>query len=205
MPSQTFFNLPEEKKSKILHAAIDEFARTTYKDSSIAHIIKAAGIPRGSFYQYFEDKKDLYMYIIDTLAAEKAEVFKPIFVEMDQYSFSELYTKLCYLGVDFGLEHPKYLAISEFLLMDTELKKEVYSKHKSKSDNIYTIMLNQANARGELREGIDIKIASDMLFTVSNTMIENYYKENPKDHFQNLKEYMDGMIDILKHGLLKEK
>lgn len=64
MPTSTFFNLPPPKREKLLHAAIAEFARRPYGEVSINRIIQAAEIPRGSFYQYFEDKTDLFRYVI---------------------------------------------------------------------------------------------------------------------------------------------
>lgn len=64
MPKKTFFNLPESKRNSIIEAAMDEFAKAPYQDISINRLIKRMEIPTGSFYQYFEDKKDLYFYII---------------------------------------------------------------------------------------------------------------------------------------------
>lgn len=60
MPKQTFFNLPEEKRNHIIEVSIDEFAKAPYQNISINHLIRSMNIPTGSFYQYFEDKKDLY-------------------------------------------------------------------------------------------------------------------------------------------------
>ena len=65
MPSQTFFNLPEEKRETLLQAARREFAQKPYADASINQIIRDAGIPRGSFYMYFSDKEDLFRYLMD--------------------------------------------------------------------------------------------------------------------------------------------
>ena len=79
MPTDTFFNLSVEKRDKILDAAFTEFSTYTYEQSSIANIIKKAGIPRGSFYQYFEDKKDLYKYILEIIGQQKYEMLLPIF------------------------------------------------------------------------------------------------------------------------------
>lgn len=59
MPKTTFFHLSEEKQSRLLNAAKNEFSRTSLKEASIANIVKLAEIPRGSFYQYFENKEDL--------------------------------------------------------------------------------------------------------------------------------------------------
>lgn len=64
MPTQTFFNLPPPKREKLLHAAVAEFARRPYGEVSISRIIQAAEIPRGSFYQYFTDKTDLFRHVL---------------------------------------------------------------------------------------------------------------------------------------------
>lgn len=64
MPRETFFRLSAEKKSRITDAAGKEFFSKPYSRTSINQIIKDADIPRGSFYQYFEDKKDLFLYVI---------------------------------------------------------------------------------------------------------------------------------------------
>src|SRR5699024_2581867 len=71
MPRQTFYNLPVEKKEVLVEAGEKEFSRVPLFEASIANIVKDAGIPRGSFYQYFDDKEDLYFYILKQYAAEK--------------------------------------------------------------------------------------------------------------------------------------
>ena len=64
MPSTTFFNLPSEKREKLLAAARAEFARVPYAEASINEMIQAADIPRGSFYMYFRDKEELFIYLM---------------------------------------------------------------------------------------------------------------------------------------------
>ena len=59
MPKETFLNLPEEKKQKIINAAKNEFKRVPLEQSSIKNIVESAEIARGNFYQYFESKEDL--------------------------------------------------------------------------------------------------------------------------------------------------
>lgn len=65
MPTKTFFHLPLEKQKKLLEAGEREFSRVDFSLSSINRIIQDAGISRGSFYMYFEDKEDLYFYILE--------------------------------------------------------------------------------------------------------------------------------------------
>lgn len=67
MPTQTFFRLPEEKRARLTEAAWKEFMSTRFEDASINRIIHAARIPRGSFYQYFEDKTDVFLYLLSSM------------------------------------------------------------------------------------------------------------------------------------------
>lgn len=64
MPTNTFFRLPEEKRQRFMDAAWEEFTQTGFNDVSINRIIQNAHIPRGSFYQYFEDKSDLFSHLL---------------------------------------------------------------------------------------------------------------------------------------------
>lgn len=64
MPSKTFFHLPAEKRERLLLAAEEGFARVPYAEASINRMIRAAGIPRGSFYMYFRDKEELFHYLL---------------------------------------------------------------------------------------------------------------------------------------------
>ncbi len=67
MCSPTFLNLNEEKKDRIIHAALEEFSDHSFNDASITNIVKKAGISRGSFYQYFGNKENLYNYLVHHL------------------------------------------------------------------------------------------------------------------------------------------
>lgn len=65
MPSESFFHLPEDKKKRIIKASLKEFARVPFEEISINRIIRDADISRGSFYQYFEDKQDLELFLLE--------------------------------------------------------------------------------------------------------------------------------------------
>ena len=67
MPSATFFRLPQEKQERLLLAAQVEFTRVNFDEASINRIVKTAGVPRGSFYQYFEDKADIFSYLLENM------------------------------------------------------------------------------------------------------------------------------------------
>lgn len=60
MPSTTFRNLSPAKRGRVLRAAIAEFASRGYPAGNLDRVAGAARVPKGSLYQYFDDKQDLF-------------------------------------------------------------------------------------------------------------------------------------------------
>lgn len=75
LPKQTFYNLSTEKQKKIIKSARKEFSRVPLAEASIQNIVQDADIARGSFYQYFEDKEDLFEYIVEEVAINLIKKF----------------------------------------------------------------------------------------------------------------------------------
>lgn len=87
MAHQTFFNLLPEKQKKIIACAIDEFIAWPYDKTNINRIIENAGIAKGSFYQYFENKDDLYTHCMTSM-------YEKVFALRRQGSNAYLYDAL---------------------------------------------------------------------------------------------------------------
>jgi AcrR family transcriptional regulator len=62
MPSQTFFRLRNEKQESVLRSAIREFVAHGYARAKISDIAEGAGVAKGSIFQYFKDKQELFTY-----------------------------------------------------------------------------------------------------------------------------------------------
>lgn len=83
MPTETFLRLPEEKRGRFLEAAWAEFTRVRFSDASINQIVRQAGIPRGSFYQYFAGKEELFIYLLEDVKVYVIQVFRDLLQETD--------------------------------------------------------------------------------------------------------------------------
>lgn len=88
MPKSTFYNLNEEKREKIKRALKKEFTKHTFEKASISNMIEEANIPRGSFYQYFEDKEDALKYIIEDFLNDEKEKIKELLMQNEGDIFS---------------------------------------------------------------------------------------------------------------------
>ncbi len=76
MCTETFLRLPEEKRRRFLDAAWEEFSTVRFVDVSINQIVRRAGIPRGSFYQYFTSKDDLFAYLLEEVRNHVKEEYR---------------------------------------------------------------------------------------------------------------------------------
>lgn len=76
MPSATFFNLPEEKRQRLIEVAWDEMTAVSFDKVSINRIIQNANISRGSFYQYFADKADLLHFLLEQVCQNMEQALK---------------------------------------------------------------------------------------------------------------------------------
>lgn len=61
---ETFFNISDDKKRRVIDAALIEFASSGYEKTSLDAVITRAGISKGGLYEYIESKKDLFTYIL---------------------------------------------------------------------------------------------------------------------------------------------
>ena len=62
---ETFFNISEDKKRRVIDAALTEFASSGYEKTSLDAVISRAGISKGGLYEYIESKKDLFTFILN--------------------------------------------------------------------------------------------------------------------------------------------
>src|SRR5699024_896896 len=60
-----FHKLKSEKQQRIINAAFKEFEQNGFDKASTNEIVKDATISKGALFHYFNNKKDLYIYLID--------------------------------------------------------------------------------------------------------------------------------------------
>ena len=59
----SFKNIDEEKRNRIINSAMQEFGNNTYEKASTNNIVKNANISKGALFHYFKNKKALYDYL----------------------------------------------------------------------------------------------------------------------------------------------
>jgi AcrR family transcriptional regulator len=105
MPTTTFFALPAERRDRLVREAITEFSERSFAEASLSKIAQRSRIPKGSFYQYFEDKLDLYRWLITDEAPRHKRAF--IGESSGSGDFWDGFETLIERGMAFLVEHPR--------------------------------------------------------------------------------------------------
>jgi AcrR family transcriptional regulator len=56
-----------DRRTQLMEAALVAFSRGGYHGTHIKHIIEEAGVARGTFYLYFDGKRDVFLALIDEM------------------------------------------------------------------------------------------------------------------------------------------
>jgi AcrR family transcriptional regulator len=73
----------EERRKQILDCAKPVFAEKGYYDTQVEDIIKAAKIGKGTVYEYFRNKEDLFLCLLERFVEEWEKEVSPGIIELD--------------------------------------------------------------------------------------------------------------------------
>lgn len=207
MPKETFFNLPDDKRKLIISSAMQEFSKTNYDTASINQICKKSNIPKGSFYQYFADKLDLYVYIMTLAIEEKIKFFSTAIEEFHTLTLSEQIRLLFRKGVEFAKKHPLYAALGEqFSKENNELAKLAVIKEGNKqSESLLMRMINNAKANGEIDSKVDPLALSLLLQSLNSAvykyMVDKFDSASYENNEEDINNFVDSLLNIIFNGI----
>ena len=204
LPKQTFFNLSQEKRQKIEQAALDEFSEYGFDNSNMNRIVAQSEIAKSSFYQYFEDKKDLYFHLIDTLVARKIVLLERVLSTYRLNPFSHNLEEIFSLGLEFADTDPKFYLLGEdFSNKPPSFTREFFQKYTPTGIDIYGQLLEHARETDELCEGINIPLVSSFINSLINQtsvgLIRQVSKERRNFVISELVNFIERAV-IKPHG-----
>ena len=174
MVKQTFLNLAEEKRQRILEVAMEEFATHKYSKASLTSIVSRAGISKGSIYQYFEDKKDLFVHLLEIAAQEKiAYISQALNPQADFFTAME---QSIIASVKFMRDHPKMSRVIANAMEPSgdEVLEELNNKGRQMSLEFFEKLLSQGEQEGIIRADVDIRFAAYMTSAIMGSGLADY-------------------------------
>lgn len=183
----------EQKRIEIIKQAILVFSQKGYHQTRVMDITSSLKISTGTFYLYFNNKRDLFIEVID-------DVFRQIVGEAavaikDENDFFE---RMRIRGRVFYKNYTKY---SEIL---NQLRAELASEEKWPADKIKKIYLGLTQPvvreiEAAVQKGIIPEVDPDLLAYALTGLIEIMSLRLSLDDKYNLEDIMDFMANLTIH------
>lgn len=166
MPTVTWARVDPARRAAIVEAAEAEFGAHGFSNGSLNVIARRAGVAKGSLFQYFADKRDLYAYIADVGSLRVRAFMEDKIRELDSgRPFFDFLTDLLDAWVAYFAEHPRERSLhaAATLEVDTDARISVRNVIHRHYLEVLRPLVSDASKRGDLRPDAD----TDALLSLS--------------------------------------
>ena len=167
MPKPTFLNLPEPKRRRLIDAALQEFAAQPYANASLDRVAANAQVSKGSLYQYFDDKADLYQHLVlSELASRRTAAITPAAASG---TFFERLEAMFLAGLSTFRADPLAAALGARMYENSSepVTRAISDQARARGATFFRQQLAAAVERGEVRDDIDLDIAARLVATLA--------------------------------------
>jgi len=169
MPTVTWARVDPARRAAIIEAAEAEFGAHGFSGGSLNVIARRAGVAKGSLFQYFADKRDLYAFIADIGSQRVRSYIEDLIRELDpSRPFFEFLTDLLDAWVAYFAEHPHERALhaAATLEVDTDARIGVRSVIHRHYLEVLRPLVTDARKRGNLRADADTDALLSLLLLI---------------------------------------
>ncbi|MCC6465273.1 MAG: TetR/AcrR family transcriptional regulator [Planctomycetes bacterium] len=162
----------EARQKQLLQAALRVFARNGFDGASVADIAEAAGVAKGSVYLYFDSKESLAGDLVTHLFTYPAEGARPSQEMRPLHRILDFCAEQERRVLELGTQAPVVLHMFGHVgkTEDDQLARGV-RQLIAESRFLVRLLLANAQKRGSLPSGVDLRHAAAMILAVSYGMI----------------------------------
>jgi AcrR family transcriptional regulator len=203
MPSDTWWNLELPKRQFIIDACLTEFAAHNIESASLSTIVKEIGIAKGSMYQYFTDKEELYIYILkyahDQLVSQlRNHMPIAVFAQGDMFSILRQYL---YVMLDLQKLYPREYTFIQRAIRDSGSQLAAAKTIGTQMQAAFVEDLIQtAIANRSIRDDIASEVLEFLVHTIISATSEYLY-DNPAADSTNVIHFFDQLVILLDQGM----
>jgi AcrR family transcriptional regulator len=157
------------RRAAIIEAAEDEFGAHGFSRGSLNVIARRAGVAKGSLFQYFADKRDLYAFTTDIASQRVRAYMEDLIREVDpSRPFFEFLTDMLDGWVAYYAEHPHERALHAAVTLEVDTEARVSVRNVSNRHYLEVLrpLVHGAQVRGDLRADADTDALLSLLLMI---------------------------------------
>lgn len=158
MPTRTWTNLEPAKRQRVLQAAMREFGARGFSAGSINVIAREAGIAKGSVFQYFTDKRDLYAHLSAHVSRTVRDQFSDTMLRRaaEHHDLFRLLRAVLTDWVGYFRDHPleREVFFAVTFEIDAETRQAVRRVVNHHQLEVLEALVTAAEHGGQLRDGV---------------------------------------------------
>ncbi len=196
MPEK-IMKMDEEKRLRIINAAMREFGRWGYNEAKTDNIARDAGISKGLLFHYFGTKKQLFLHVFQYAVQLFEEQCNQVSMDDDIFERLRQNTKL---KMDYIQKYPDLInfGIGVRLKGAGDMQEEITARMEPMNRRIYASMFEGLDLT-RFRDDIDPWVAVHIiLWTVegfSNKIIAEYQNRFKGEPIENIEASYDGYTE----------
>ncbi len=194
-------NAGGDKKEQILLAAVEMFLDKDYYQVTITEIAEQAGVGKGTVYEYFSSKEDLFKESFSYCADLYLQLFQQHLSTAAPVKQTMSDLILAHLELLRENRQRLYLLFNERPLSLQEMQGWVIEKRRKILKGI-TALLQEGIESEELRPELDVEMAGRLLLAVNFDVIGGMVVLDDQDVSE---EKIAGLIDIIWNGVGSNK
>lgn len=158
MPTPTWDRLPTPKREAVLAAAEAEFGERGFSGASLNKICQQAGVSKGSLFQYFTDKADMYAHLAELASLRIRAAMEDEVARLSVHTdFFGAFDELIAAWVGYFYDHPRDRALTAAtnLEPDAPARAAVRATVNRHYLEVLTPLVDLAHETGQLRPDTD--------------------------------------------------
>jgi futalosine hydrolase len=173
-PRQTFQNLSKEKQERITRIAVEEFSNKGFEGASINAMVGRLKIAKGSIFQYFGDKKGLFLFVFKRSVEMVKEHLRTVRDQSIEEDLPTRLSKTLSAGIQFTKKHPLLYRLYIKMLFESKalFRDEMLLSLRQNSIEYLQSLLDNAYTKGEIKKNIDINKAAFVLDAVMDRFLQ---------------------------------
>jgi AcrR family transcriptional regulator len=193
-----------KRRLEIMEASFEVFSKKGYQNTKISDITKKINMGHGTFYRYFKNKADIFIYVFDEMLSEFQGILEiePLDKANDLQSCFDQFARIAWMVIEI---YSKYIVAARVYYYEVLGSDQVINKKNDEAVKIFCkfseIYFQNGVDKGFFRSDIDIQVVSSILQGALVSGVKEGLVASPKEAYKLADRWATTIISLLQKGI----